>query len=615
MSFVKVGAPSTALRAGRLEAKARMTNAKQATRFMEPCLSKADYTPYHGWTLRDQPGLPRTLLVFVGVGVLYTIFIARTVFTYKGHLVGTLFDDALISMRYAHNLVSGHGLVWNPGENPPVEGYTNLAWTLVMSAVLLVWSKTIAPIVLSALGAVTLLASGIVVRRILERLDAPPSLQTAGIAIVLTYYPLVFWTLRGMEVGLLAWLLLMSVDIALRPAPADETRAGREIATLSAIAGLGFLTRNDSILVFALVLAAALQTRVVRRHALAAIVPLGLCILFQFVFRYAYYGELMPNTYVLKMTGVSLSVRLSRGLDAFAETLAPLAWLASIAGAAALSDATPRAVKRLLGIGLALSAVQSCYLVWVGGDAWDFDHSNRFVATVAPVLLTGVVAAAPFCMRLGEGRLSAIVFLLLSIVFFDTLFLFPAFDPPSNRMMLGGWVAGAAIAVAAFVVAKGSPTRQRDFCMAGALVATVVITSGYSWVRWVANNGTYVSNDMGVSQFGLLLRDTVPPKTVIAAGWLGAPAYFTGLEAIDIFGKTDKHIARITPTLPFRPGHNKEDLAYSVGTLRPDIVIIGLDRPDVEPLGYVRVREGIYVRRDEATSDWVAAAFPETARP
>ena len=237
------------------------------------------------------------MFVFFGVGALYTIFIARTVFTYKGHLVGTLFDDALISMRYAHNLVSGHGLVWNLGENPPVEGYTNLAWTLVMSAVLLLCSKTIAPIVLSVIGAVTLLAGGIVVRRILERLEAPPSLQMAGIAIVLTYYPLVFWTLRGMEVGLLAWLLLWSVEIALRPVP-DETRAGREIVTLSAIAGLGFLTRNDSILVFALVLAAALQTRGVRRHALAAVVPLGLCILFQVVFRYAYYGELTPNTYV-----------------------------------------------------------------------------------------------------------------------------------------------------------------------------------------------------------------------------------------------------------------------------------------------------------------------------
>jgi hypothetical protein len=133
--------------------------------------------------------------------------------------------------------------------------------------------------------------------------------------------------------------------------------------------------------------------------------------------------------------------------------------------------------------------------------------------------------------------------------------------------------------------------------------------------RWAVHNGIYVPNDIGVAQFGLALRDAVPPTTVIAAGWLGAPAYFTGFEAIDIFGKTDKHIARIEPTLPFRPGHNKEDLAYSVGTLRPDIVFIGLDRPDVEPYGYVRVREGIYVRRDEATSDWVAAVFPETARP
>ena len=565
--------------------------------------------------LRDQPLLPRPFVPLFGVAVLYAVFIARTVFTYKGHLVGTLFDDALISMRYAHNLVSGHGLVWNPGENPPVEGYSNLAWTLIMSAVLLVCSTTIAPMVVSAIGAAILLACGLVVRRILQRLDAAPSLQMAGIAIVLTYYPLVFWTLRGMEVGLLAWLVLLGVEIVLGPTSDGDPQAGREIATLSALAGLAFLTRNDSILVFAVVLAAALQTRGARRHLLAAIVPLGVCILFQFGFRYAYYGELMPNTYVLKMTGVSLSVRLSRGLDAFAETLAPLAWLASIAGAAALSDATPRPVKRLLVVGLALAAVQSCYLVWVGGDAWDFDHSNRFLASVAPVLLTGVVAAAPLCVLFVERARSALVFLLLNIVFFETLFLFPVFDPPSNRMMLLGWAAGIVIAVAAVAVAKGSPTRQRSLCMTGALVATVLITSGYSWIRWSAGNGQYVVNDIGVSQFGLLLRDTVPPRTIIAAGWLGGPAYFTGFEAIDIFGKTDKHIARITPTLPFRPGHNKEDLAYSVGMLRPDIVVIGLDRPDVEPHGYVRVREGIYVRRDEATSDWVAAAFPGTARP
>src|SRR6187455_2317881 len=87
-----------------------------------PAFRKRIIRPIMSGTLRDQSPVPRTLVPLVGVAILYAIFIARTVFTYKGHLVGTLFDDALISMRYAHNLVSGYGLVWNPGENPPVEG-------------------------------------------------------------------------------------------------------------------------------------------------------------------------------------------------------------------------------------------------------------------------------------------------------------------------------------------------------------------------------------------------------------------------------------------------------------------------------------------------------------
>jgi hypothetical protein len=370
--------------------------------------------------------------VYLGIAVLYATFIARTVFTYNGHLVGTLFDDALLSMRYVHKLASGHGLVWNPGENPPVEGYTNLAWTLVMSLVLRLSSKPIAPIVVSAIGAATLLASGLAVRRILRTVGAAPSVQIAGIAIVLTYYPLVFWTLRGMEVGLLAWLVLLAVDIALRPRPETATRSRREIVLLSIIAGVGFLTRNDSALVFAIVLAFALYERGARRHALAAFAPFALCVLVQLLFRYGYYHELAPNTYVLKMTGVSLSERLSRGLDAFAEALAPLAWLSAMALAAAISHATPRPLRRLLLIGLSLTAVQSGYLVWVGGDAWDFDHSNRFVATVVPVLLAGVVAAAPLCVRFFDRAPTAGVPAPERRVR-ETLLLFPVFDPASNR--------------------------------------------------------------------------------------------------------------------------------------------------------------------------------------
>ena len=40
----------------------------------------------------------------------------------------------MISMRYARNLAHGYGLVWNPGARP-VEGYTNPAWVLYMTAI------------------------------------------------------------------------------------------------------------------------------------------------------------------------------------------------------------------------------------------------------------------------------------------------------------------------------------------------------------------------------------------------------------------------------------------------------------------------------------------------
>jgi hypothetical protein len=42
-------------------------------------------------------------------------------------------DDAYISFRYARNLTRGEGLVFNPGVEPPVEGYSELLWVLAMA--------------------------------------------------------------------------------------------------------------------------------------------------------------------------------------------------------------------------------------------------------------------------------------------------------------------------------------------------------------------------------------------------------------------------------------------------------------------------------------------------
>ncbi|HPI33482.1 MAG TPA: hypothetical protein PLR32_09245, partial [candidate division Zixibacteria bacterium] len=71
----------------------------------------------------------------LGAYCLYAaIYIARTSFVIDGTRYFTLLDDAMISMRYAENLIRGYGPVFNAGA-APVEGYTNPLWMLYMALV------------------------------------------------------------------------------------------------------------------------------------------------------------------------------------------------------------------------------------------------------------------------------------------------------------------------------------------------------------------------------------------------------------------------------------------------------------------------------------------------
>ena len=71
-------------------------------------------------------------LLLVISAVYMGVYIYKTSFISAGTRYFVLFDDAMISMRYAKNLAEGHGLVWNPG-GTPVEGYTNPLWVVFMA--------------------------------------------------------------------------------------------------------------------------------------------------------------------------------------------------------------------------------------------------------------------------------------------------------------------------------------------------------------------------------------------------------------------------------------------------------------------------------------------------
>src|SRR5581483_3534311 len=60
------------------------------------------------------------------------LLIFRSSFIFHGTRYFVLFDDEMVSMRYANNLAHGLGLVWNPG-GIRVEGFTNPLWTLYMT--------------------------------------------------------------------------------------------------------------------------------------------------------------------------------------------------------------------------------------------------------------------------------------------------------------------------------------------------------------------------------------------------------------------------------------------------------------------------------------------------
>jgi arabinofuranosyltransferase len=56
------------------------------------------------------------------IGIAFLLPFAAILFLNAVHYLPFLSDDSLISLRYAHRLLDGHGLTWTEGR--PVEGYS-----------------------------------------------------------------------------------------------------------------------------------------------------------------------------------------------------------------------------------------------------------------------------------------------------------------------------------------------------------------------------------------------------------------------------------------------------------------------------------------------------------
>ncbi len=450
-------------------------------------------------------------------------FIWNTSFLIGSTRFFCLFDDAMISMRYARNFAHGCGLLWNPGQ-PPVEGITNFLWTMLMVP----WHLLPVPLNLAALPVqLTSLLCLVLALRPLSRIamrvsGGRPAAAVFAMVCSAFYLPLVNWSLLGMETGLLALLLCLACDAAL-----EDLDAGRLGARPYAWLLLASLVRVDALvplLALGLLLAALDPLR--RRQRL--LVAFGLTAamgLLQCGARLWYYGVPFPNTYYLKMTGFPMGLRLLRGLWVGRNFLLSLGWVlpAALVGAWFLGGDPFLA----LPLGLFLTAL--AYSVYVGGDAWEFwGGANRFICPAMPMFFAWAGAVAARTLERWGGRLRS-------------------------------WPGAAALALAVLALAGATPHPR---------------------VLLLRSKTLYVEDNLALTGMGLMVRFVTLPGATAAVLSAGAIAYFSGRTCVDLLGKNDPTIAhmamRIDLSKPiydrFYPGHLKWDLGWSIGRLRPDVL-------------------------------------------
>ncbi len=478
-------------------------------------------------------------VVFILILLVYVfyqaVYIYRTSFVVDHERYFVLFDDAMISMRYARNLANGYGLVWNPrGER--VEGYTNLLWVLFMACFHLLPippSKMSLPIQVS--GGIFLLANLYFVKRIGEYLSNLPFVGLLATFATAFYVSLNNWGLQGMEVSVLTLILSASDWLSLQ-----SLRTQRFSPWVYFLLGTSTWIRLDMTVPYILVLLFMFVAMPKHRpkHLLWGG---GLLMLFlgsQTAFRLFYYGEWLPNTYYLKMSGYPFMLRLVRGAYALLLFILNLNWILFFLPFILILFKRDRSTLLLTLIILG----QLAYSIYVGGDAWEHKGgANRYIAIVMP---------------------------LFFILFIDCLWL---------------------ILKALINVLSKNAQRWQVFSHTILLIITLASMVNFNFYknvrsleRWVLRRQPiFIDGNKEYVKIALALQKITSPRAKVAMVSAGAIPYFADRYTIDLLGKNDKVIARQPARLTsgpfnleaFRPGHMKWDYAYSIEELRPDVVV------------------------------------------
>jgi len=469
-----------------------------------------------------------------------------------------LTDDAFISFRYARNLSHGHGLVFNPGLER-VEGFSNLLWTLLLAGLDrlgLAPERVAIPIGFALTAALWLLVSEWMRRRWPGRDQAPALVALLFLALSRS---VAVWSTSGLETRLFELLVVGGLlRLTVETEAILEARVpGPPLAAW--LLGLASLTRPDGVLIAGCALAAAtfLQRRASRgwRAALARVWPWLALVATLEVFRRAYFGAWVPNTYFAKVGGRFQWQAGFEYVAAFALEYAAFLWVPLLAvGIARLARDRGRAQLALFAAAMIPYGI---YVIAIGGDHFEYRPLDLFFPLAALLIGEGLRGWA----AAGGGAGPAWVMAALVI---GGLVLLPwrahVEFPRVYSSGFPGYVSSAGPEADRFLDPAANPITRLPLIRTWAAAHRVLVrrtTARFAAVRQ-EEHAMFLAQmrDEGRALRQRIDRGLLPADVFIATDCVGAVPYLSDAWTLDRLGLTDAWVAH-RPFADPRVAHGK----------------------------------------------------------
>lgn len=470
-------------------------------------------------------------------------------------------EDAFITFQFARHLASGHGLVWNIGESP-VEGYTNFSW-LLLSALLTKGGFDV-PRLAQVFGILSSLVTLVYTYRFGRVIfELPGRYALVPCLLLASSGPFAAWAASGMETNAFGMCVLTGCYYLARWV---QRGSRRHFIWCMLLTTLATFTRPEGVLLFAVVAAlGALRCARGTAHSwlgyglmlLAYLIPVASYI----IWRYSYFGFLLPNTFYAKTGGGVLQYARGAKYSAlfalsFLIPLVPVFFLNVWEGG--------KEVRRLSGVKwiiqharsyigmhlcLVVCAAFLAYVVYVGGD---YMAMYRFFVPVLPfVYLPLGPAVYQLFDRVGESR---------------------------HKKALTTGVVACSVGL---TILHSTPLEGRLFRKPAFMHGTY---QGIQTERW------HVARYKVIADFFRRYRRSAEDS--LALGPIGVIAYYADMKIHSFYGIVDPYIAhKQVPRLGRGlPGHEKYDVPY-VLSKRPTFVMFSAALRQ-EPEGYPQFSDG-----------------------